>query len=121
MDSYKVSKAWHLGHDLAADIQQLARYLSSTELELAGKIRHFAAMTPQKIAESVECSLEHERVKAYKIARAACRELQQHLSLARDLHYIDEQVYQQLADKAIMVYRLLSELIQSSKQVSPRQ
>ncbi len=117
---YKASKAWHMGHDLAADIRRLVKDIPvDQEIDLAARIHHLAAMTSQQIAESVECNLAHEKIKAYRTARAACKALQEHLSVARDLHYIDNQVYEHLAAKAIMIYRLLTNLIQSGKQTTP--
>jgi four helix bundle protein len=113
---YKASKAWHIGHDLAADIRQLAEHLSANkESDLADTMLHLATMAPQKIAESLDYSLQHEKLKAYRVARAAVKELQEHISLARDLHYIDHEAEARLAAKAIAIYRLLSALIQSSK------
>lgn len=113
---YKASKAWHMGHELAGEIQQLVeRIPTNPDFDIADRMRHLAILTPERIADSIGLGLRHEKIKAYRVARAACTELQEHLSLARDLHYIDDRLYQQLAAKAIAIYRLLSALIQSGK------
>jgi four helix bundle protein len=114
MDSYKASKAWHFGHDLAIEAHRLARQLpENDEFNLAVHLRRTSSTAPLKIAESLERSLEHEKLACYKQAREAVVELQELLSLARDLHYIEQRAFEELAAKAITTHNLLSNLIRS--------
>jgi four helix bundle protein len=112
MDSYKASKAWHVGHDLAIAVYGLAQRLpDNDEFNLAEHLRRTSAAASSRIAESIERQLEHEKLACYKLAREAVVELQEHLSLARDLQYIEQQVFEELAGKAITAHNLLSGLI----------
>ncbi len=83
MDSYKASKAWHFGHELAVDIHKLASRLPKDDgFNLGAKMRRYSRQAPKKIAESVERILNEEKVECYKLARASIEDLQEHLSLA---------------------------------------
>ena len=114
MDSYKTSKAWHIGHKLAIEVHHLVRRLpEDDEFNLAVHLRRTSSAAPLKIAESVERSLENEKLACYKVAREAMIELQELLSLARDLHYIEQQVFDELASQAVATHNLLSGLIRS--------
>jgi four helix bundle protein len=114
MDSYKASKIWHIGHDLAILVYGMTQQLpENDEFGLAEHLRRTSATVSHKIAESVERSLEHEKLASYKLAREAVIELQEHLSLARDLHYIEQHAFEELAAKAITTHNLLSGLIRS--------
>lgn len=114
MDSYKASKAWHFGHDLAIDVHALSKQLpKNDEFDLARHLCRTSASAPLKIAESIERSLERDRLACYKLAREAVIELQEQLSLARDLHYIEQEAFDGLAAKAITTQNLLSGLIRS--------
>jgi four helix bundle protein len=114
MDSYKASKAWHVGHDLAIEVHRLAQQLpANDEFNLAVHLRRTSSAAPLKIAKSVEHALEHEKLACYQGAREAVIELQELLSLARDLHYIEQGVFDELAAKAVTAHNLLSNLIRS--------
>lgn len=116
MASYKVSKAWHFGHSLAVDIHKLSWKLPNPdEFDLAVHMRRTAAIAPQKVQESLEHAAPQHRLTCYEAARAALIELQEHLTLARDVHYIDEKLYTMLATKAIVAQRELTTMIQTIK------
>jgi four helix bundle protein len=120
MDSYKASKAWHVGHDLAINVHRLARRLPvNDEFNLAVHLRRTSSAAPLRIAESVKRTPEHEKLACYKQAREAVIELQELLSLARDLHYIEQQAFEELANKAITTHNLLSGLIRSLTAAKP--
>lgn len=114
MDSYKTSKAWHFGNSLAQDVHRVASQLPKTdEFNLAEALREVSLVGPTKIAESIERTLRHEKLECYRQAREAINQLQVHLSLARDLHYIEQSLYEELSGKAIIAYQLLNSLVRS--------
>lgn len=116
MDSYKTSKAWHFGHSLALDVHKMAKQIpADDEFGLAEHIKRVAAAGPLMITESLERNLEKDKLECYRLAREAMIELQEHLSLARDLHYIEYSVFKDLADKAITAQNILSSLIRRSR------
>ncbi len=114
MDSYKVSKAWHVGRVLAADVLELARQIPETEhYGLSGHLRRTSATVPVTIAESVKHTLHAKKLECYHLAREALVELQEHLQLARDRGYIEQRAFEDMAGRAISAYRLLTSLIRS--------
>ena len=118
MDSYKASKAWHFGHSLALDVHEVAKQLPQADkFHLAEALREVSVIAPAKIAESIERKLRQEKLECYTVARDAVNQLQVHLSLARDLRYIEQNVYEELSQKAIVAYQLLSSLIRSTSKV----
>jgi four helix bundle protein len=115
MDSYKTSKAWHFGHRLAYDVHQLAKNLPESDVfGLAEALRRVSVIAPTKIAESVNYKLHEDKVSCYLAAREATNQLQVHLSLARDLRYIEQELYEELSERAIVAYKLLSAVIRST-------
>jgi four helix bundle protein len=116
MSSYQLSKAWHHGHRLAIAVHQLSWQLpKNDEFKLALNLRRASAIAPTKLQESLEQSTTHDKLRSYEAARRAVIEVQEHLSLARDLHYIDEQLFRILARQAIVAQRTLTEMIQAIK------
>ncbi len=117
MDAYTVSKAWHIGHELAIDIHKLAKQLPAEDkFNLEKHLRRTSAAGPLKLAESLEKKLLHEKLHCYHAAREAMIELHEHLIRARDHKYIERDLFQELASRAISVQRLLSFLIRKTKQ-----
>ncbi|MDB5170757.1 MAG: hypothetical protein JWO35_451 [Candidatus Saccharibacteria bacterium] len=117
MDSYKASKAWHISHNLATDVHELARGIPhSDHYNLNAQLRRASATVPTSIAESVEHALHHKKLECYHLARDAVVELQEQLQLARDRSYVDQQTFEDLAGRAISTYHVLTSLIRSTKQ-----
>jgi four helix bundle protein len=117
VSAYKISKAWHIGHDLAIAIHKTVRDMPGGDSsELAVHMRRSAATAPLKLAESIELSARHEKLACYQAARDALVDLQQHLSLAYDVHYIERQLHDELAGKAIAAHQLLNTLIRKTRQ-----
>lgn len=116
MASYKVSKAWHFGHSLAVDVHELSWQLPKPdEFNLAVHLRRTSALAPQKVQESLEYTQPQHQLSCYEAARQALIELHEHLTLAWDVHYIDEQLYKALATKSIIAQRELTTMIQAIK------
>ncbi len=117
MDSYKVSKAWHVSHNLATDVLKLARGIpKSDHYNLGTQLRRSASTVPITIAESVDHNVHHKKLECYSLARESVEQLQEHLQLARDRSYIDQQTFEDMAGRAINTYHLLTSLIRSTNQ-----
>ncbi|MDL2363542.1 MAG: four helix bundle protein [Patescibacteria group bacterium] len=114
MDSYRLSKAWHLAHSVAIDVHALARELpKSDHYNIHEEIRIASARVPLTIEASTK-KKSHEKLKHYKIARFAATELHDVLMLAREQQYIEKQVFTDLASRTIEAQQLLTSLIRSA-------
>lgn len=111
MDSYKASKAWHLGRELVREIQAVVRELPDDGSNLPGYLRRSSVAIPLHIASSVSKKLQEEKLECYVQAREAAIQLQEHLSLAKDMKYIESQAFEAMAAKAIEAQNILTILI----------
>jgi four helix bundle protein len=111
MDSYRASKAWHLGRELAREVQAVVKLLPEDGSNLPGYMRRSSVAVPLHIASSVSKKLHEERLECYVQAREAAIQLQEHLSLARDMKYIEKQAFDTMAAKAIETQNILTILI----------
>lgn len=111
MDSYRASKAWHIGHDLANEVQAVVKSLPADGSNLPGYLRRSSVALPLHVASSIPKKLQQEKLDCYVKAREAAIQLQEHLSLARDLQYIEHQTFEAMAGKAIEAQNILTILI----------
>ena len=111
MDSYRVSKAWHISHLLAAEIHELVLALPESERELAGQLRQASVAAYHSLAMSVGKELQKEKLKHYGVARDAAIELQGHLLSAREKKHITADTFQDMAGRAIETQQIMTGLI----------
>jgi four helix bundle protein len=111
MDSYRASKAWHLGRELAREAQAVVKQLPEDGSNLPGYMRRSSVAIPLHIASSVSKKLHHEKLECYVQARDAAIQLQEHLSLAKDMNYIETHAFEAMAAKTIEAQNILSVLI----------
>jgi four helix bundle protein len=114
MDSYRASKAWHLGRELAREVQDLVKQLPPDGSNLPGYMRKTSVAVPLYIASSITKKLYADKLECYVQARDAAVQLQEHLSLARDMKYLEQQTFEALAAKAIEAQNILTVLIRKA-------
>lgn len=114
MDSYKLSKAWHIGHKLAVTVHELARGIPhSDHYKLNIQLRRASASVPLLLEESLAATSHPDKHRCYNLAREAAAELHEHLLLARERQYIDQASFKQVAGQSIDVYHLLTSVIRA--------
>ncbi len=112
---YKASKAWHNSVELAADVEHLIlRLTDNGERALARRIRQTSVSTHLWLADSHKHEHDVDRSACYQKAREAVEQLYVDLDLAYSFHYIDSTLHEQLLSRTIGIYRLLSQLIQTT-------
>jgi four helix bundle protein len=104
-----------MGHELAAELHGIIKNLPQDGSNLPGTIRVTSVRIPYAITSSVSKKHPHEKLPHYIEAREAASDLQKHLMLARDIEYIEEQVFEAMADKAIQIEHILSALIRKAR------
>ncbi|MEO7364160.1 MAG: four helix bundle protein [Candidatus Saccharimonadales bacterium] len=112
---YKASKAWHHSVLLASDIERVAVDCAVRgEHGLGRRLKQASQSAHRWLADSHQLESAVGRLDCYRRARSAVQQVQEDLSVARGLHFIDGGLYDQLAAQAITVYRLLTDLIRRS-------
>lgn len=67
------------------------------------------------IAEGFSRSGKKEKIQFYYTALGSLTELQNQLLIARDLSYIDSELFKEIAEQTVLVQKLLNGLIKSIK------
>jgi four helix bundle protein len=115
MASYQISKAWHLGHELTAEIHAITGSLPRYHrIKVMKQLHQYAPVIPRHIESSLEKPL-HQQLEHYRTARELLISIQEDLMTARDRNYIEHELSEQLARKAITIQHLLTEVIQAGK------
>ena len=112
MRDFRQLKVWDESHKLTLEIYQVTKCFPKEELfALTSQIRRSCSSIPTNIAEG--CGRESNKDYAHflQIAIGSAFELDYQILLAKDLGYIDQQLYISLNDKVDKIRRQLANLI----------
>ena len=113
MQDYRQLKVWERSHQLTLAVYKATLTFPKEELYgLTSQIRRAGASIPANIAEGCGRNGDVEFARFLHIAMGSASELDYHLLLARDLHFVDIEVYEQLASELAKVKRMLNSFIQ---------
>ncbi len=108
--------AWKQAHLLVLEIYKVTKIFPKDEqFALVDQIRRASVSIVSNIAEGFSRESYREKIQFYAIARGSLTEVQSQLMVARDLSYIDPKMYLGLYELSLIVHKLLSALIKSSK------
>jgi four helix bundle protein len=115
MQNYKELDVWQKAVTLATGLYELTSTFPDTErYGLVAQIRRAVTSVPANIAEGWGRGSTKEYIQFLLIARGSLMEVETHLIIARNLHYLDEgrlsPVLKRLEDIAKMLNRLISSL-----------
>jgi four helix bundle protein len=115
MQDFKKLLVWRDAHQLTLAIYHVTASFPKDELYgLASQIKRSACSIPANITEGCERETNGELGRFLYIAMGSASELEYHLLLAHDLHFIDTQRYAQLNEQLDKVKRMLNNFIQKS-------
>jgi four helix bundle protein len=104
--------AWQKSHEFALMIYKITQDFPKEELYgLTSQIRRAAVSVPSNIVEGRARGYGAETKRFYMIARASLEEARYQVLLARDLGYVNEDVYMQAISISDEAGRLLSGMI----------
>src|SRR5256885_15591032 len=107
--SFRDLRVWQQGMELVEAIYLISSSFPKEELYgLTSQIRRAGASIPANIAEGCGRNGDVEFARFLHIAMGSASELDYHLLLARDLHFVDIEVYEQLASELAKVKRMLN-------------
>lgn len=103
--------AWKKGHELVLKIYKLTESLSDKEkFGLISQMRRCGVSVTSNIAEGFSRSTNKDKYQFYSIAQGSLTELQNQLLIARDVGYLKENKFQEIAQNTIVVNKLINGL-----------
>lgn len=114
--SFTDLNAWKEGHKLVLEIYKITSEFPKDEMfGLTNQMRRCAVSITSNIAEGFSRQFYKEKVQFYYISLGSVTELQNQLLIARDVCYINNGQFQELANLSVKVHKIINGLIKSSK------
>ena len=118
MKGFKELKVWQKAHAMTIAVYDMTRAFPREELYgLTSQLRRSAASIGANIAEGCGRRSDGEVARFLQIARGSASEIEYHILLARDLHYLREEQFRELSHQADELQRMLTALIQRFRPV----
>jgi four helix bundle protein len=113
---FRELNVWQKSHQLTLAVYQATAAFPRDELYgLTTQLRRSSASVSANLAEGCGRSGDAEFARFCSIAMGSASELEYHLLLARDLKLIPSKNYEELAQRATEVKRMLAALLQKLK------
>jgi len=107
--------AWKKSHQFVFHVYKVIKDFPGTErFGLSDQLRRAAVSITSNIAEGFYRRTADDKAHFYYLALGSNGEVQNQLVLARDLNYISNKKFQDLANESILVRKLINGLIKSS-------
>jgi four helix bundle protein len=120
MKDFHNLKVWERAHALTLSIYEATRGFPKEEIYgLTIQARRACSSIPTNIAEGCGRDSQAEMIHFFLVAMGSSSELEYQLILAHDLHYMDDETYQQVSGELIEVRRMLNAYIQKLKSTLP--
>jgi four helix bundle protein len=108
--------AWQRSHELVLQVYSVTKNFPREEqFGLIDQIRRAGVSITSNIAEGFSRKSKKEKSQFFYMALGSLTELQNQLLIARDLKYITNIEFKDLADQTVIVSKLLNGLIKSSR------
>jgi four helix bundle protein len=116
--SFTDLNAWKEAHLLVLGIYKLTqKFPKEEQFGLMNQIRRASVSITSNIAEGFSRNSYREKAQFYSMALGSLTEAQNQLLIAKDLSYITKDEFLSLADKTVIVSKLLNGLIKKSKTI----
>ena len=116
--SFTDLNAWKEAHQLALRVYIITKEFPKDEIYgLTSQIRRCAVSITSNIAEGFSRQSYKDKVQFYSISAGSVTEIQSQLLIARDIKYISKESFNEIADKTIVVQKLINGLIKKSKTI----
>ncbi len=109
--SFTDLNTWKQGHKLVLMVYASTEQFPQKEMfGLTNQMRRCVVSVTSNIAEGFGRNTSKDKVQFYSIAQGSLTELQNQLLIARDVKYVNEKVFQELAAQTIVVNKLINGL-----------
>ncbi len=116
INSHRQLDIWNKGIELVKDIYKITSSFPKEELYgLTNQMRRSAVSIPSIVAEGFRRQYGNEFKQFLHIALGSCAELETHITLAKELNYIKEQIESMLLEKLDHISRMTRNLIKKIK------
>ena len=106
--------AWQEGHQLVLSInKETIKFPKEEKYSLIDQIRRAAISITSNIAEGFSRYGKNEKRQFYRMALGSLTELQNQILIARDIGYLSQDRFLNLADRSVVVSKLVNGLIKS--------
>lgn len=117
--TFKDIMAWKMGRDLTIQIYRVTAYFPQSEqFGLTNQIRRAAISITSNIAEGFGRRTGPDRIRFYEIARGSANEVLSQLDLAEAIGMLRKEHYEELEVTAVDVCRILTGLINKTKELN---
>jgi len=107
---------WKEGHKLVLGVYEaLKAFPKEEKYALSDQMRRCAVSITSNIAEGFSRQGKKEKLQFYYMSKGSLTELQNQLLIARDVGYLNSNTFKKLADQTVVVGKLLSGLIRSTR------
>jgi four helix bundle protein len=114
VSNYKELKVWRKAHAMTLDIYRVTAGFPKEEMYgLTSQMRRASASVGANIAEGCGRRTDGEMGRFLQIARGSASELEYHVLLASDLHFLKKDDFDRLTNQADEVQRMVTGLMQS--------
>ena len=110
--------AWTRGHEVVLEIYDITKKFPKEEVfGLTNQMRRCSVSITSNIAEGFSRKTYKDKIQFYSIALGSLTELQNQLLISKDIKYIDSDIFLNLANKTVVVHKLINGLIKSSRKM----
>ncbi|MBP6913302.1 MAG: four helix bundle protein [Candidatus Levybacteria bacterium] len=114
--SFTDLNAWKESHMLVLQIYKITKEFSADEkFGLVDQMRRCAVSISSNIAEGFFRRTKKEKAQFFYMALGSLTELQNQLLISRDLTYIDNKTFTDLAEQTVTISKLVNGLVKSSR------
>lgn len=114
--SFKDLNAWKIGHELVLMVYKITTDFPREEIfGIISQMRRCAVSITSNIAEGFSRQSPKEKTQFYSTSLGSLTELDNQLTIARDIKYISENEYLKIMDKLVTTQKLICGLIKYSK------
>ena len=115
--SFTDLNAWKEGHRLVLMIYKMTKSFPSNErFDLTSQIQRAVVSITSNIAEGFSRNSNKEKIQFYYMALGSLTEVQNQLLVAKDLGYISQLRFNEIASQTVVTSKLINGLIKSIKQ-----
>ncbi|KKP59274.1 MAG: S23 ribosomal protein [Candidatus Magasanikbacteria bacterium GW2011_GWC2_34_16] len=108
--------SWQEGHKLVLEIYKLTNNFPKSEMfGLTNQMRRAVVSITSNIAEGFSRYSYKEKSQFYSISLGSLTELQNQLLIARDINYLSVESFKTVADRTVIVSKLINGLIKKTK------
>ncbi|MBI4099516.1 four helix bundle protein [Candidatus Microgenomates bacterium] len=111
--------AWKEGHRLVLMVYKATKAFPKDEVfGLVNQLRRCAVSITSNIAEGFSRQSYKEKVQFYSMALGSTTELQNQILISRDVGYVVQSNFKEIADQSITVNKILNGLIKKTRSYS---